>query len=101
MPLKTRNAFFWTCHSLIWLNCIFYLILGFGNIFACSPLKKSWNPWIEGHCVDFRALNIIAAVINTVSDFTILIIPQHTIWNLRMTLKKRLGISALFLVGIM
>lgn len=101
VPPKTRNAFFWICHSLIWSICILYLTIFFSEIFECSPIKKLWKPWIEGHCVDFSQLSMIAPVFSTVSDLAMLILPQHVIWNLHMTLKKKLGISALFLIGIM
>lgn len=101
VPLKTHNAFFWTCHGLIWLNCMYYLVCAFLNIFACLPINKFWKPWIEGHCLDFRAVNVSAAVINTASDFSILILPQHAIWSLQMSLRKKIGISILFLTGVL
>ena len=99
VPLKTRNAMFWTCHALIWLNFVFYLVSFFLVIFNCTPIEKSWNSWIKGRCLNFDMISIAAGVINTISDLLILILPQFVIWNLQLSTKKRLRISGVFLPG--
>ena len=98
-----RNAMFWICHGLIWLNLVFYLICTLLEIFACMPIQKIWHPWIEGRCLAIHTIdvNVITAAINAVSDFSILILPQWSIWNLHMSLKKKLGVSAIFLIGVL
>lgn len=65
------------------------------------PIKKFWNPWIKGRCFENYMIHITTAAINTVSDFSIVVLLQCVIWNLRMSLKKKLGVSAIFLIGIL
>ncbi|KAI0861224.1 hypothetical protein F4860DRAFT_476338 [Xylaria cubensis] len=101
-PKGTRNFVFWTSHLVIWLNVVFYFIsLVLTNI-ACTPYERSWNKLLPGSCTrsDTAKTNLASAVINFVSDIIIFIIPQRTIWNLQMPLKKRLGVSVVFAVGI-
>ena len=101
VPLSTRNAMFWACHVLLWLNFVFYFIIFFLTIFVCMPIRKSWVSWIKGYCLDISKLFIAVSVINTVSDFSILILPQCVIWNLQISTKKRIRISAAFLPGLL
>lgn len=101
VPRKERNAMFWACHGLMWLNFIFYFNGAFLMIFFCTPVEKFWNPWIKGHCRDFDTINIVGAVINTASDVSILILPQPIIWNLKLPLKRKIGVSVIFLAGVL
>lgn len=101
VPLNTRNAMFWACHVLIWLNLVFYLVNFFFTLFICMPVRKSWVSWIKGSCLDFNILFIAGGVINTVSDLSILILPQCVIWNLQVSAKRKMKISAVFLPGVL
>lgn len=92
---------FWIYHSLIWLNFLFYAIVSFLSIFPCQPIKKFWKPWIDGRCLDSAKINIAIACFNSASDLSLLIVPQNVIWNLQMSFKRRIGVSAIFLVGLL
>ena len=63
--------------------------------------EKAWKPFLPGKCVNFNAILIAAATINVVSDFTILILPIRSIWNLKMPTRRKLGISSVFGVGLL
>lgn len=91
---------FWACHALIWLNFSFYVIFFFLAIFGCRPTEKLWKPWIEGKCTNHFTLMINASVINTVSDILIVILPQPVIWKLQISFQNKIGLSAIFSVGI-
>lgn len=93
-----RGLFFWVCHSLIWVNFVFYAICFFLEIFSCNPIAKAWDPFImTGTCpVDVLVLNIAASAVNVASDFIILLLPQALIWRLKMSSQRRLGVSIIF-----
>lgn len=105
VPLKKRDAMFWTCQALMWLNFIYYTSYVFLEIFHCNPIKKGWSqrvyPPIKGSCLDLQAAYIAGAVINTASDLSIVILPQPVIWRLQLSSKKRIGLCAIFLIGLM
>ncbi|PVI01614.1 hypothetical protein DM02DRAFT_671164 [Periconia macrospinosa] len=96
-----RGLFFWTCHTLIWLNVAFYTTCTFVEIFACSPREKLWNKLIPGgRCIDSNILTLASSIINVPSDIIILILPQRMIWRLQVSSRKKLGISMIFAVAI-
>lgn len=95
---------FWICHALIWVNCIYYTVYVLLAIFSCNPVKLGWSSQVdlstEGTCLDLRAAYIVGAVINTASDVSIVILPQPWIWTLQLTLKRKMGLCAIFLIGL-
>ncbi|KAF1967920.1 hypothetical protein BU23DRAFT_279102 [Bimuria novae-zelandiae CBS 107.79] len=51
--------------------------------------------------MDTAAILISTAVLNTVSDGLMLVLPQRVIWDLSMPIKRKLGLSAAFLVTLL
>ena len=99
-PGRSHNTF-WIYYILIWLNFFFYVIILFLCVFPCQPIKKYWKPWIDGRCLDTTRLPVVNACVNVASDISLLIVPQKVIWNLQMSFKRRVGVSAIFLVGLL
>ncbi|KAI0007303.1 hypothetical protein F4779DRAFT_517383 [Xylariaceae sp. FL0662B] len=62
--------------------------------------KKIRNPNLEGRCIDTNADIVAAGAINVVSDITILILPSVSISRLQMPWKTKVGVTAVFAVGI-
>lgn len=101
VPQGFKNAFWWTCHSVIVVNVMFYVICTFVEIFGCNPRRKLWEPTLPGTCMDMAKVNIVSASINFASDVIILFLPQKVIWGLHMSLKKKFGVGTLFAVGVL
>jgi len=101
VPKGHRNAFWWICYVTMAVNVLFYVICTFIEIFACTPRKKIWNPMIQGKCLDMPTVIIVSAFVNFFSDLIILILPQRVIWGLNMSMKRKVGIAALFAVGVL
>ncbi|KAI0096666.1 hypothetical protein GGR51DRAFT_568279 [Nemania sp. FL0031] len=93
----TRNTLFWILTSLIWSNGLFYLIGTFIEGFQCPP-NKIGTP---GCNIDVGKYNIASGIINVISDLTILIAPHWVIWNLKLSLARKTGISLLFTIGVL
>ncbi|PQE31109.1 integral membrane PTH11 protein [Rutstroemia sp. NJR-2017a WRK4] len=101
-PRPVKNFMFWTCHTLIWANLLCYLIIIFLEIFPCKPIAKAWNPLIaNGHCINVSLLNLTSTGVNTASDFLVLFLSQTVIWKLKMSLKRRLGVSLVCSAGLL
>lgn len=103
VPKGMRTAFWWTCYVLLGTNVLFYIGCTFLEIFACVPLRKSWDITMTGgRCIDIAMVNVASAVFNLISDFMILMLPHKVIWSLQhVSLKKKIAISAMFGVGIL
>ena len=99
--LGKSNNIFWIYHTLIWLSFLFYVIVSFLFIFSCQATQKYWKPWIKGRCLNVESMNITMACFNIASDLSILILPHKVIWSLQMSLKRRAGVSAIFLAGLL
>lgn len=103
VPLGQKNKLYWFFQGLIWSNVVFYVSGTFLEIFRCWPRQKIWDPlYVGGSCpIDIAANNFASTLVNLASDIAILLLPQWIIWNLHMTRAKRIGISLLFVIGIL
>lgn len=102
MPIRNYDFMVVVTYIIIGSNLIFYLACTFFEIFACTPREMFWNRLItNGHCFNMDAINISSATINCISDFVILLLPQGVIWRLQITFRRKLGISAMFLTGLL
>lgn len=97
----TRNYFFWFGHGLLWLNVLFYVAAILAVNFSCTPREKYWNRAMPGTCIETRPLEITSALINLIVDVGIFLLPQRVIWTLHMPTRRRLGVSAIFSLGIL
>lgn len=101
VPNKRSKTYYFT-QSLICSNLVIYLVLGFCAAFMCIPREKIWNPLAPGKCrVSLAGLLIAGGIVNIFSDFCVLALPLTTIWQLQMATKHKIGISAVFAVGLL
>lgn len=102
-PLRERNSMFWAVRILVAANVVYYITAAFLETFRCTPQKKVWDVFYKGgYCpVNVVVLNLVASIINLISDVAILALPQWVIWRLNMTRAIRAGVSVLFLIGIL
>lgn len=102
-PLNKRNYLFWiswvTITCLIIFNIV-ALILFNAN---CTPFESNWDPLVPGSYCRFSvpAMALASAVFNLSADLVIFGLPQRIIWGLHTTWRKRLGVSVVFLVGLL
>lgn len=76
----------------------------FGALLQCTPIHYGWDRLygrMQGRCVDLKAEVLSTAVLNTLADVALLILPIPTLWNLQMPLKQKLGLCVIFLLGIL
>lgn len=103
IPTGQRNVMYWTIHILIWSNFIYYTSGTFFEKLRCWPTRKIWDPFfVGGSCpINIEANNFASTVINLISDIAILIVPQWVIWRINTKKAKKLGVSLLFVIGIL
>ncbi|KAI0905015.1 hypothetical protein F4823DRAFT_567155 [Ustulina deusta] len=101
VPQGTRNIFWWLCMGLVGIQLSFLVASVFALCFTCIPYQKIWDFTIPGKCIKKSELEITSAAIHFASDIIILVLPQKIIWSLQMSLKKKLGVSFIFSLGIL
>ncbi|KAK5634718.1 hypothetical protein RRF57_010431 [Xylaria bambusicola] len=101
VPGGTRNTSFWISTILITIDVLFYSAALVALDLACIPYKKIWDHLTPGHCVDSKIIIVTSSAINLLIDIAILILPQRTIWKLHMSFRRKLGVAAIFAVGLL
>lgn len=73
-------------------------------IFKCWPISFSWNYWDgehQGKCSSMAAQGWANSGLNMFGDIVVLVLPLPTIWKLKLPTEKKLGIIAMFSVGLL
>lgn len=70
----------------------------------CKPLEKHWKPDIKGHCIS-EDTPIITFYVQSgfaiVTDLFLTISPIVILWNVRISIRKKLAIWGLMSLGLM
>lgn len=70
------------------------------EIFACTPIEKSWDATIlTGHCVNRAAVYLSNAILNIVTDLIILLQPLPMVRRMHVPLRQKILLAAIFSVG--
>ena len=93
------NISYYIVWALIVLNTGFYICFIVVPAAACIPREKIWNPEKKGVCVDETKLYIASGAFNLFSDIGMLAVPIYLVWNLQMSIRRKIGISAIFCTG--
>lgn len=96
-----RGKTYWFIQLLIWFNLIFYIAVMLVQIMGYLPREKIWNPIVKGRCINLLAMLIAEAVINIILDFSILVLSIGKIWQLQMSNRSKLGVSAIFTASLL
>lgn len=82
----------------------FVCLWSIGNLLQvfllCRPFARSYDPTVPGECGDQVASFIAIGAFNIISDIVILGLPLPTVWSLKMTTAAKLGLTGVFLVGL-
>ncbi|KAK3377512.1 hypothetical protein B0H63DRAFT_477333 [Podospora didyma] len=99
---QSRDAIYWAIHGLMFLNTTYYLSALFTFTFQCTPREKAWNALtVEGECINVAAATLVAGAMNLFLDVGILVVPFGAICHLQLPMKRKVGISAVFGVGVL
>lgn len=97
-----RGAIYLVIQFILWTNVSFYTGCALVEIFRCNPREKIWHPYVPGHCLNTNAsVAITSGAWNVFSDVCILVLSIHSIWLLQMSLKRKIGVSAVFGTGLL
>lgn len=69
------------------------------SVFNCSPREKRWKPQLPGRCIHLLTLCVTSCVVNVILDLTIFVLPMKLVWNLRLPIRERIGLSLVFTAG--
>ncbi|KAI1757395.1 hypothetical protein F4782DRAFT_478361 [Xylaria castorea] len=84
--------------ALITVNCFIFIIV---EIFQCWPISSAWTiPDSPTHCINEEAHLMSANIINTVTDFIVVLLPIRTTIALELSPRHRVVVVSLFGIGL-
>ncbi|KAI1805839.1 hypothetical protein F4811DRAFT_513762 [Daldinia bambusicola] len=102
VPCGIKNWFYWIGKSLLAFTSLTHIAYIFTENLSCFPYQRIWDKTItEGYCIDSRIYQIPGSVFNSIYIAMVVVISQRAIWRLQSTMRKKIGISILFLVGLL
>ena len=93
--------FKYACWATMFLTCAYITCSLVTTVVGCVPIEKYWKPDLPGHCIHKNAANIAYGAMFVITDLLIAILPLPMVWNLQLTLRKRINVSVVFLGGAM
>ncbi|KAI1354516.1 integral membrane protein [Xylaria sp. FL0043] len=95
---KLENAAVLTLAILITANCFIFIMV---EIFQCRPVSSAWMLQGGSHnCIDEEAHLMAANVINTATDFAVVLLPIQTAMRARLSARQRTIVISLFGIGL-
>ncbi|KAI1738377.1 hypothetical protein F4680DRAFT_425978 [Xylaria scruposa] len=84
--------------ALITVNCFIFIIV---EIFQCWPISSIWEiPDNPTYCINEDAHLMSANIINTVTDFIVVLLPIRTTIALKLSQRQRIVVISLFGIGL-
>lgn len=81
---------------------LFYFSNMIVNAILCSPkVGHPWNVAVGVKCARTGVFAVILGIINLILDMFLLILPILVILPLQLSVKKKIGISAIFMAGLL
>ena len=69
-------------------------------IFACRPARAFYDESVKAdYCIDDVSFYYAQAALNVATDVLVIALPIPVTWRLRLTVRKRLEIMLLFVLG--
>ncbi|KAI5851406.1 hypothetical protein DFP73DRAFT_590667 [Morchella snyderi] len=72
------------------------------NIFQCSPVPGSWTPLgTPVRCISMKLNTILVSSFHIITDVIIYILPLPAIIAMHTSIRRKLGLAAIFVIGAM
>ncbi|KAL2843707.1 hypothetical protein BJY01DRAFT_248482 [Aspergillus pseudoustus] len=98
---RLKSPFWVSCATIILVQTTANIAIIVALNLQCIPHKAIYDFRVKGDCFDLYKLQVGSASIHLICDVIIFLLPQRTIWTLKMSWKKRLGVSIIFGLGLL
>lgn len=105
LRIATKKRYVWTLKASMAIVTIWSLAIFFFELFQCSPVQAQWDLTIEdGKCAppaSFVAAAYSISVLTVVTDWLYAIIPIPMIWNVQMSVQKKVTVAFVLSLGVL
>ncbi|OHF00913.1 hypothetical protein CORC01_03741 [Colletotrichum orchidophilum] len=103
LRLFADNCFRNACYAMLGVTTVYGLGQMLGVVLVCSPVSYNWTQWDrehQGKCGDVHLMAFINGGVNIAIDLILFILPVTQFITVSWTVKKKIGVSLIFLVGL-
>lgn len=82
---------------------VWYMATATAMTVLCVPRHgETWfQAVLSSRCHSAIVMTYVQGIFNIVSDFYILLLPMPVVWKLQLTLQKKIGVSVIFMTGLL
>jgi hypothetical protein len=85
---------------LIILTFATWLSYTIAAMFQCTPFAFNWDKTVaNGRCFNVELFANSSSVPNIFTDLAVLVLPLRTVWGLKISVGRRVGLLIIFLTG--
>ncbi|ODM21008.1 hypothetical protein SI65_04061 [Aspergillus cristatus] len=91
-------------HIAVWF--VVFIAMGYevgsalANVFACTPIAKSWDVTIAGgSCMNRPVFYFANAGLGIFTDFATVLVPIPWLWKLQMPMRQKIAVGAILTMG--
>jgi hypothetical protein len=88
-----------TVYVVLFVVVGYSLAAGFSFLYLCAPVRKMWEPTVPGQCIDFYPPYLAAAILNSITDVILLLLPIWLLWPLRVGIKQKIAVGLVLMPG--
>lgn len=98
---KWKSPFFVGCMIIIVLQPVSALGLLTALNLQCRPYRAIWEFWVPRECYELIDVQLSSCAVQLFTDFSMLVLPQKSIWDLQLSWQKKMGVSLVFSLGLL
>ena len=98
-----KSTRYWIYYALTFTFCLYWINIPI-NAYYCTPSSgTSWSETIDiaPKCFKQLILGLVQGSLSVALDLFILILPIPVVMALQMSLKRRVGVLAVFMTGVL
>ena len=81
------------------LNGLWYIAATIMLSVRCVPVRKNWNPLIQGQCFHTVPLLVGISIVDSLLDFMVILVPISVLRRLQMSLRRKIHLALIFILG--
>ncbi|KAL9035489.1 MAG: hypothetical protein Q9180_004835, partial [Flavoplaca navasiana] len=86
--------------SIMLVICVAWCLASvFPFAFQCTPVKKAWQPLIEGHCISLKTYLLADEIPNCIMDLVLVFLPVGVIKKLKLPTVQKINLCLIFSLG--
>lgn len=100
LHILTKNCERIIAKALIFLISATWISYTVAAMFQCIPFAFNWDKAIPGgKCFNVQAYGSSSSIPNIITDLAVLLLPLRTVWGLKISTGRRVGLLLIFLTG--